>query len=47
MLWLFWWRKRAMDDEDREDLAAFEERANEPILNHEELLESLRKQGKI
>jgi hypothetical protein len=33
--------------EDQEDLAAFEERANEPTLSYEQLLKDLRKHGKI
>jgi len=33
--------------EDREDLAAFEERAEEPTLSYEELLKDLRAHGKI
>ena len=35
------------EEEDREDLAAFEERKNEPEITYEELLKSLKKQGKI
>jgi len=33
--------------EDREDLAAFEERASEPTMTYEELLKDLRAHGKI
>ena len=33
--------------EDREDLAAFEERAAEPTISYEELLKDLRTHGKI
>ena len=33
--------------EDAEDLAAFEERANEPSLPFEEVLKDLRKRGKL
>ena len=33
--------------EDQEDLAAFEERANEPTRTYEELLEDLKAHGKI
>ena len=33
--------------EDREDLQAFEERANEPTLSYEELLEDLKAHGKL
>ena len=33
--------------EDEEDLAAFRERANEPILTYEDLLRDLRAHGKI
>jgi plasmid stability protein len=33
--------------EDQEDLAAFEERAAEPILNYEELLNDLKAHGKL
>lgn len=33
--------------EDAEDLAAFEERANEPNLAFEDVLKDLRKRGKI
>lgn len=40
-------RHKATLTEDQEDLAAFEERANEPIISHEELLSILRKQGKL
>jgi len=38
--------RRALQ-EDQEDLAAFEERANEPTLSYEELLKDLKKHGKI
>ncbi|MCK9635436.1 MAG: CopG family transcriptional regulator [Methylobacter tundripaludum] len=33
--------------EDREDLSAFEERAGEPTLSYEELLEDLMAHGKL
>jgi len=33
--------------EDEEDLAAFRERANEPILTYEDLLRDLKAHGKI
>lgn len=33
--------------EDREDLSAFEERAGEPTLSYEELLEDLNTHGKL
>lgn len=33
--------------EDSEDLAAFDERANEPTITYEELLEDLKANGKI
>lgn len=33
--------------EDAEDLAAFEERANEPNLSFEDVLKDLRKRGKL
>jgi plasmid stability protein len=33
--------------EDEEDLAAFEERANEPLLSYEDLLKDLKKHGKL
>jgi len=33
--------------EDEEDLAAFRERANEPMLTYEDLLRDLRAHGKI
>ncbi|MCX7095300.1 MAG: CopG family transcriptional regulator [Methylobacter sp.] len=33
--------------EDREDLSAFEERAGEPTLSYEELLEDLTAHGKL
>jgi len=33
--------------EDQEDLAAFDERINEPTLSYEELLKDLRAHGKI
>ena len=33
--------------EDHEDLAAFDERANEPALMYDELLENLKAHGKI
>ncbi len=33
--------------EDQEDLAAFEERVNEPLISYEELLKDLKKHGKI
>jgi hypothetical protein len=33
--------------EDQEDLAAFKERVNEPLISYEELLKDLKKHGKI
>lgn len=33
--------------EDQEDLASFENRADEPIITYEELLEDLKSNGKI
>jgi plasmid stability protein len=33
--------------EDQEDLAALEERVNEPLISYEELLKDLKKHGKI
>jgi predicted DNA-binding protein len=33
--------------EDAEDLAAFRERANDPVISYEALLEDLREHGKI
>jgi hypothetical protein len=33
--------------EDQEDLAAFKERANEPLISYEDLLKDLKKHGKI
>ena len=33
--------------EDQEDLVAFEERANEPLISYEALLKDLKKHGKI
>ena len=33
--------------EDQDDLAAFEERVNEPLISYEELLKGLKKNGKI
>ena len=33
--------------EDQEDLAAFEERVNEPLISYEGLLKDLKKHGKI
>jgi len=33
--------------EDQEDLAAFEERVNEPLISYEDLLKDLNKHGKI
>ena len=33
--------------EDQEDLAAFEERVNEPLISYEDLLKKLKKHGKI
>ena len=33
--------------EDQKDLAAFEEREQEPVLSYEELLKDLKKHGKI
>ncbi|MBU0661695.1 CopG family transcriptional regulator [Patescibacteria group bacterium] len=33
--------------EDAEDLAAFEERANEPLIGYEDILKRLKKDGRI
>jgi hypothetical protein len=33
--------------EDQEDLAAFEERVNEPLISYEDLLKDLKQNGKI
>jgi len=33
--------------EDQDDLTAFEERVNEPLISYEELLKDLKKNGKI
>ena len=33
--------------EDQEDLAAFDERVNEPLISYEQLLKDLKKNGKI
>jgi plasmid stability protein len=33
--------------EDQEDLAAFEERVNEPLLSYEDVLKDLKKHGKL
>jgi hypothetical protein len=38
--------KRSLS-EDQEDLAAFEERADEPTMSYEELLNDLRAHGKL
>ncbi len=38
--------RRALQ-EDQEDLAAFEERVNEPLISYEDLLKDLKKHGKI
>lgn len=38
--------RRALQ-EDQEDLAAFDERANEPTMTYEELLKALKAHGKI
>ncbi|MFH1533255.1 MAG: CopG family transcriptional regulator [Pseudomonadota bacterium] len=38
---------RAALREDAEDLAAFDERENEPVISYEELLRDLEAQGKI
>ena len=38
--------RRALQ-EDQEDLAAFDERVNEPLISYEELLKDLKKHGKI
>jgi predicted DNA-binding protein len=34
-------------EEDYEDISAFEERAKEPIISYEEMIKSLKKDGKI
>ena len=52
------WTQRSLSDlvneavrralqEDQEDLAAFDERANEPTMTYEELLKDLKAHGKI
>jgi len=33
--------------EDAEDLSAFEERANEPLLSYDEMVKRLKKDGRI
>ncbi len=33
--------------EDQEDLSAFDERANEPVISYEELLKDLKSHGKL
>jgi predicted transcriptional regulator len=33
--------------EDAEDLAAFEERANEPLISYDQMIKRLRRDGKI
>jgi hypothetical protein len=33
--------------EDAEDLAAFEERANEPLISYERMVKGLKKDGRI
>jgi hypothetical protein len=33
--------------EDAEDLAAFEERADEPLISYDEMIKSLKKDGRI
>jgi len=38
---------RRVLQEDQEDLAAFEERVQEPLLSYEELLKDLKKHGKL
>jgi len=38
--------RQALQD-DQEDLAAFDERMNEPLISYEELLKELKKHGKI
>lgn len=38
---------RLVMEEDRQDLAAFEERAGEPEISYEEFLESLKADGKL
>lgn len=38
---------RAALREDAEDLAAFDERSNEPVVSYEELLADLKSQGKL
>ena len=38
---------RAALAEDQEDLAAFDERSTEPILTYEELLDDLKRHGKL
>ncbi|MBI4536603.1 MAG: CopG family transcriptional regulator [candidate division NC10 bacterium] len=38
---------RRLLQEDQEDLAAFEERAKEPLVSYEDLLKDLKKHGKL
>ena len=38
--------REALDD-DAEDLAAFEERADEPLISYEQMVKRLRKDGRI
>ncbi|MCG8530512.1 MAG: CopG family transcriptional regulator [Desulfovibrionales bacterium] len=38
---------RAALAEDAEDLAAFEERANEPLISYEDMVKKLREDGRI
>ena len=38
---------RQLMQEDREDLQAFEDRADEPTVSYEELLKDLKRHGKI
>jgi hypothetical protein len=38
---------RQVLQEDQEDLAAFQERVNEPLISYEELLKDLKRHGKI
>ena len=38
---------RAALAEDQEDLAAFDERSTEPVLSYEELLDDLKRHGKL
>lgn len=36
-----------ISEEDKEDLKAFQERENDPTITHEEMIERLKKDGRI